>query len=91
MKTQKIDPSDESVQLRRNGQHPVGRQGHHTFNLGGTMNGLNHAANADELALHYERSLVAGDVKHAEHIKFAHADLSARFAAIDERLAQKRN
>ena len=53
------------------------------------MNGLNHAANADELALYYERSLVAGDVTHAANIRTAHADLEARFAAIDERLARK--
>lgn len=53
------------------------------------MNGLNHAANADELALYYERALVAGEVAHAKSIKYAHADLSERFTAIDERLARK--
>lgn len=53
------------------------------------MHGLNHAANADELELHYERSLVAGDAKHAENIKSAHPDLASRFAQVDERLARK--
>ena len=53
------------------------------------MNGLVQTANADELALYYERALVAADPKHADNIRFAHPDLAARFDAIDERLARK--
>lgn len=53
------------------------------------MNANTALANEDELALHYERALVAGNTTHAQNIKFAHADLKARFEAIDERLARK--
>jgi hypothetical protein len=45
--------------------------------------------NADELVLHYERSLVAGETQHAANIKTAHSDLLSRFEAVDERLARK--
>jgi hypothetical protein len=53
------------------------------------MNGFLATANADEIVLHYERSLVAGETQHAENIKTAHADLLSRFESVDERLARK--
>lgn len=42
---------------------------------------------ADEVVLTYERALVKGDRKHAENIRYSHADLTARFDAVDARLA----
>jgi hypothetical protein len=54
------------------------------------MNGLINAASADEVVLHYERSLVAGDTQHANNIRTAHTDLLSRFEAVDSRLAAKK-
>jgi hypothetical protein len=43
--------------------------------------------NADEVVLHYERSVQKGETQHAANIKTAHPDLTERFAAVDARLA----
>lgn len=56
------------------------------------MNGLDtiKAYDADEIVLHYERSLVAGEKEHANNIRTAHTDLLNRLNAVDERLARKK-
>lgn len=45
---------------------------------------------ADEVVLAYERALTKGDQKHADNIRYCHADLTARLDAADTRLAVAR-
>lgn len=54
------------------------------------MQGFPSTASENEIALHYERSLVGGETQHAANIKTSHPDLAKRFEAIDERLAAKK-